>query len=642
MQNPAEAGPGDGAQTLTVKKDTLPPGPDRTQTVKAEPPSKTEPVLRTLSPMLRKLETRLREWLQGKHLYPLSLTTSSTLEGLANDLHRQADALDIERPYLVVMLVGGTGVGKSTLLNALAGGAIAYASFARPTTRDPVVYYHESMKPEKFDLLLRNCHLQTHDRPALQYKILVDTPDLDSTDLANREKTMAIMPVADVVIWVGSQEKYHDADEWRLFLEHRRRKASAFVMNKWDRCVHVGAEGLRPDDDLLKDLKEQGFSNPILFRTNAQYHVDKANGEATGTEPPAGEQFYDLVNWLEMGLNRMEIDAIKARGISQLLEQLERSLQEAAPPNLADIASRTRTAWEKTLGEEAAATAEVLLNALQPYQDDIEHHFTIQSQKRFRGPMGFYLGIFNKLKYFGSSLGSRFSFLPKASSVQPQGGWNLTEFTRSLSSVAGERQLDARSKALADRLLVQADEYGFPLTLLTDRTEAAARADWRQRNAQALVEVLEEVESQWSRPKGFRRLLHNLVILAGNLLPVLVFFGTAGLILWQLFMNGRIPGLFDLLVPVGAVFLAVILLHILILVVLPLRWTRIRGEFQGLLDTRLRAYLVQTYAAIPGELSEALLSERQRVEKLVENVREVASWLEQRQQAASITSLYGN
>jgi hypothetical protein len=640
MQNSAEAG--DGAQTLTVKKDTQPPGQERTQTVKAEPPLKTEPVLRTLSPMLRKLETRLREWLQGKHLYPLSITTSSTLEGLANDLHRQADALDVERPYLIVMLVGGTGVGKSTLLNALAGGAIAYASFARPTTRDPVVYYHESMKPEKFDVLLRSCHLQTHDRPALQDKILVDTPDLDSTDLANRQKTMDILPVADVVIWVGSQEKYHDADGWRLFLEHRRRKASAFVMNKWDRCVRVGAEGLRPDDDLLKDLKEQGFSNPILFRTNAQYHVDKANGEEAGTEPPAGEQFHDLTGWLEAGLNRMEIDAIKARGISQLLEQLERSLQEAAPPNLTEVANRTRTAWEKTLGEESAATAEVLLNALQPYQDDIEHHFTVQSQKRFRGPMGFYLGIFNKLKYFGTSLGGRFSFLPKASAVQPQGGWNLTEFTRSLSSVAGERQLDARSKALADRLLVQADEYGFPLTLLTDRTEASARVDWRQRNAQALVEVLEEVESQWSQPRGVRRFLHTLVILAGNLLPVLVFFGTAALILWQLFMDGRIPGLFDLLVPVGAVLLVVILLHILILVVLPLRWARIRGEFQGLLDTRLRAYLIQTYAAIPGNLAEVMLGERQQVERLVQSVREVASWLEQRQQAASITSLYGN
>lgn len=641
MQN---SGPADGQQTMSVKKDaTMHPGEDRTQTVKGQVPSSSEPVLRTLAPMLRVLERSIRNWLSGRHLYPLSLLTVATLEGLANDLHRQADALDVERPYLVVMLVGGTGVGKSTLLNALAGGAIAHASFARPTTRDPVVYYHESMKPEKFDPLLRNCHLQTHDRPALQFKVLVDTPDLDSTDLANREKTMAVIPVADVVIWIGSQEKYHDADSWRLFLEQRKRRASVFVLNKWDRCVHVGAEGLRPDDDLLKDLREQGFQNPILFRTNAQFHVDKANGETGDREPPPGEQFDDLANWLEMGLNRLEIEAIKARGISQMLEQLEKSLAEAAPPDLADVAGRTSSVWQRTLGEEAAASADVLLNTLQPYQDDIEHHFTVQSQKRFRGPMGLYLNLFAKLKYFGTTIGDRFSLLPRSTTtVQTQGSWNLTEFTRSLSSVAGERQLDARGKALANRLLVQAEEQGFPLTLLTDRVESAARIDWRTQNAQALVEVLEEVESQWSRPRGFRRLLHNLVIILGNTLPVIVFFLTAGQLLWSWLMLESVPGLTSLLIPVGATLLTVIVLHGLILLVLPLRWVKIRGEFHNLLVERLRTSLVRTYTELPSDVARELQGERQQVDRLVREVHDAASWLEQRQQAASITSLYGN
>lgn len=640
MQN---SGSSDGAQTLTVKKDaTMHPGDERTQTVKGQAPSSSEPVLRTLAPMLRVLEKSVRGWLGGRHLYPLSLTTVATLEGLANDLSRQAAALDVERPYLIVMLVGGTGVGKSTLLNALAGGSIAHASFARPTTRDPVVYYHESMKPEKFDPLLRNCHLQTHDRPALQFKVLVDTPDLDSTDLANREKTMAALPVADVVIWVGSQEKYHDHDSWKLFLEQRKRRASVFVMNKWDRCLHAGAEGLRPDDDLLKDLREQGFDKPILFRTNAQYHVDKANGDATG-DPPPGEQFTELADWLEAGLSRLEIEAIKARGITQLLEQLEKSLAEAAPPDLTDVAERTRTAWERTLGEEAAATADVLLNTLQPYQDDIEHHFTVQSQKAFRGPMGLYLGSFAKLKYFGTTIGDRFSLMPKtATSVQTQTSWNLTEFTRSLSSVAGERQLDARGKALANRLLVQAEEQGFPLTLLTDRAESASRIDWRNQNAQALVEVMEEVESEWSHPRGLRRWLHTLVIILGNTLPVLIFFVMAGLVLWNWIMMSDIPSLFHLLVPVGATLLTVIVLHGLILLVLPLRWARIRGEFHVRLVERLRTALVRTYSALPADLAGELRTERQQVEKVVREVQDASAWLEQRQQAASITSLYGN
>src|SRR3954454_15543838 len=148
------------------------------------PPKDTTPVLRTLSPALRGLERGLRGWLDSPHRYPISTLNRATLEGLAGDLRRQADALDVDRPLLVVMLMGGTGVGKSTLLNALAGGTIAQASFQRPTTRDPVVYYHESVKPERLDPALRHCRLAAHDQPGLENKVLVDTPDLDSNDLA--------------------------------------------------------------------------------------------------------------------------------------------------------------------------------------------------------------------------------------------------------------------------------------------------------------------------------------------------------------------------------------------------------------------------------------------------------------------------
>src|SRR3954464_9633371 len=40
----------------------------------------------------------------------------------------------------VLALVGGTGVGKSSLLNRLAGGVVSAASARRPTTAEPVAW----------------------------------------------------------------------------------------------------------------------------------------------------------------------------------------------------------------------------------------------------------------------------------------------------------------------------------------------------------------------------------------------------------------------------------------------------------------------------------------------------------------------
>jgi hypothetical protein len=647
-------------------------------------PAGSETVLRTLSPRLRSLAQNVRDWLDAKHRFPLSTDTRATLEGLVNDLNRQSDALDADRPLLVIMLMGGSGVGKSTLLNALAGSDVAIASFARPTTKDPVVYFHESVKPDRLDPILQKCRLAQHNREDLREKVLVDTPDLDSTHLDNRETLFRTLPVADIVLYVGSQEKYHDKLGWDVFLQQRRRRAFAFVMNKWDRCQNIGV-GMRPDEDWARDLKNEGFENPRIFRTCAQHWVDKAKGRVsdngTPTEPPSpapdgasseasdlaaqaalitapetlparphlpdelpeGEQFQELVAWINSGLNRLEIEAIKARGIGQLLGLLLTTLEAACPPDLREVAERTQSAWERMLAEEAKATADVLLNTLEPYQREIEHYFAVETQRRFKGLMAGYLSLFTKAKYASKNFGERIPFLPKPlQRVETPATWNLQDFTKTCSSVAGERHLDARGRALANRLLLEADQQGFPLDLLNEPTEGASHLDWRTRYAAALIEILKKVEQQWSNPTGTRRAVQGTIIFLADWVPSVALLGTCIMLLWQYTMSNRTFDRGDIVLPFIVVLVTLIVLHFVIALVLPLRWPQMRGEFHRQLERRLITELEGTYSGIPREVADVLRGERKEAEKVAAEAKDVSAWLRQREQSASITGLYGH
>lgn len=624
-------------------------------------PAPGAPLLRTLSPALRGLERGLRNWLDGQHRQPLTTIGRATLEGLAVDLRRQSEALDVDRPLLVIVLMGGTGVGKSTLLNALAGGAIAQASFTRPTTRDPVVYYHESVKPDRLPPELRHCRLAPHDRPALEHKIIVDTPDLDSNEPANRERLKHVLPVADIVLYVGSQEKYHDQIGWQLFLEQRRRRAFAFVLNKWDRCVHTGTAGLRPDEDLLRDLAEQGFQKPLLFRTCARLWLDKddparaesaTNGVAArpGGDPkpadiPEGEQFRELQHWLEAGLTRLEIEAIKARGVGQLLAHLHQALHEVCPPDLTEVAERTRAAWEKPIGEEAGATAEVLLDALDPYQREIEHHFAIQGQSRFHGLMAYYLHLFTRLRYVGSTLKRRIPFAGGAK-ADATPAWDLAMLTRACSDVAANRQLDARGRALSNRLILAANDQGFPLNSLAEPVEALGQIDWRQSHARALSEVLQRVEKQWTKPTGTGRVVQSGLVLLADFLPPLALLAGFLVLLWRFYdpYNSHYEvHLSDVFMPFVALISVLVILHLLVVLLMPLRWAAIRGEFGRQLAARIQQDLESAYGPVPAEVAAAIRQERAQVEKLAGETEEVAAWLREREQSAvGIEGLYGH
>jgi hypothetical protein len=337
----------------------------------------------------------------------------------------------------------------------------------------------------------------------------------------------------------------------------------------------------------------------------------------------------------------MEVEAIKARGVSQLLKHLEETFEAICPPDLSESAERIRGAWSRLLGDEAEAVTTVLLNTLDPYQKEIEHHFASERQKHFSGIMSWYLQAFNKLRYAGSSLRDQIPFAGRGSGVKTPQEWDLARFTEACSAAASEQHLQSRLKALTNRLLVEADTLGIPLGLLSEPTESLAHLDWRGRYAQTMIEVIGTVERGLSEPTGARRWLQKGVILLGDWLP-----GVAGatmgvFLLWQYTMRDRHFDPWDLLQPLAAMIISLITMHIVIALCLPLRWQVIRLQIAERLENRLREELEQHYHQLLTDVTNEVLAERRQNEHFLKEIAEVASWLEEREQAASIVHLYG-
>ena len=105
---------------------------------------------------------------------------------------------------VVVALVGGTGSGKSSLLNALAGQQVAETGVLRPTTQTPLAWMPAQPEPGLTRLLDSMDVVQRIGHERATAVCILDMPDVDSVAGSHRGEVERLLPQVDLVVWVLS------------------------------------------------------------------------------------------------------------------------------------------------------------------------------------------------------------------------------------------------------------------------------------------------------------------------------------------------------------------------------------------------------------------------------------------------------
>ncbi len=222
---------------------------------------------------------------------------------------------------LLVVVGGSTGAGKSTLVNSLLGEHVSAPGVLRPTTRAPVLVHHplderwfstdrvlpglarvsehgarsaaagtstgsvtgalngtaigtptgagsRTGQPATTPDPTRTLRLVASDALP-QGLALVDAPDVDSVETANRELAAQLLAAADLWLFVTTAARYADAVPWDLL--HRAAERRAQVAMVLDR-VDPGAEAVA--DDLRRMMDENGLDAATLFVVGESELVD--------------------------------------------------------------------------------------------------------------------------------------------------------------------------------------------------------------------------------------------------------------------------------------------------------------------------------------------------------------------------------
>ena len=255
------------------------------------------------------LVMRIRRWLEQGPSWDPARKARSVVTRIVDRVHSLR--IRLESP-LVVATFGGTGTGKSTLVNALVGQEVSQSGRQRPTTTMPVLLVHPDFEINALGLDLSEFQVKRIDAPILRDLILIDCPDPDTSEGADSGSNLArlrsILPHCDVLLYVSTQQKYRSARIADELADAAAGCRLVFVQTHADQ-----------DSDIRDDWKHSlapAYQVPDMFFVDSR----RATQEHTQGQRPSGD-FGRLLELLTNQLGTSRRVAIRRANLIDLLEE---------------------------------------------------------------------------------------------------------------------------------------------------------------------------------------------------------------------------------------------------------------------------------------------------------------------------------
>ena len=191
---------------------------------------------------------------------------------------RAGERLRLSPNHTVAVLAGGTGSGKSSLFNRMAGADFSAVGVIRPFTKDPhaCVWGMDGAGPllEWLGIPHRNRYARSsalsEGEASLRGLVLIDLPDHDSVAAGSAVETNRLVGLADLMVWVLDPQKYADASVHRRYLTPLAGHSSviAVVLNQSDLLTPEQSEDCV--SDLTRLLDTEGLHDARVLVTSAR------------------------------------------------------------------------------------------------------------------------------------------------------------------------------------------------------------------------------------------------------------------------------------------------------------------------------------------------------------------------------------